>query len=75
MSKVNYGIDAPSIMKNLISFGALVLLIGFAFPLYSDNTILKYFSYLVILMGAVFFLLGIAMYMLMHLKANTEQEI
>jgi ubiquinone/menaquinone biosynthesis C-methylase UbiE len=62
MSKVNYGFDAPGIMKNLVSFGALVLSIGFAFPLYSNNIILKYFIYFVIVLGAVFFLLGIAMF-------------
>lgn len=61
MKKVNYGFDAPGIMRNLISFGALVIAIGFAFPLYSDNKILKYFSYFVILLGAVFFILGMAM--------------
>lgn len=62
MKKVNYGFDAPGIMRNLISFGALVLSIGFAFPLYSDNTNLKYFSYFVIVLGAVFFILGLAMF-------------
>jgi len=62
MTKINYGFDAPSIMRNLISFGGLVLCIGFAFPLYSNNIILKNFSYLVIVLGAVCFLLGIAMF-------------
>ena len=62
MAKINYGFDAPGIMRNLISFGALVLSIGLAFPLYSSNNILKFFSYFVIVLGVVFFLLGIAMF-------------
>jgi len=62
MSKVNYGIDAPSIMRNLIVFGALTVVAGFAIPLFSDYTILKYISYLIVLVGAIFFILGIAMF-------------
>lgn len=62
MSKVNYGIDAPGIMRNLIVFGALTVVAGFAIPMLSDNTILKYISYLIVLVGAVFFFLGIAMF-------------
>lgn len=62
MSNINYGFDAPGIMRNLINFGALVLVIGFALPLYSNNSILQYFSYFVCVFGAVFFLLGIAMF-------------
>ena len=62
MSRVNYGIDAPSIMRNLIVFGALIIVAGFAIPLLSDKTILKYISYLIDLVGAVFFILGIAMF-------------
>ncbi len=62
MSKIKYGIDAPGIMRNLIVFGALTVLAGFAVPLLSDNTILKYVSYLIVFVGAVFFILGIAMF-------------
>jgi arsenite methyltransferase len=62
MSKVNYGIDAPGIMRNLIVFRALTVVAGFAIPMLSDNTILKYISYLIVLVGAVFFILGIAMF-------------
>lgn len=62
MSNINYGFDAPGIMRNLVSFGALVLVIGFAMPLYSTNTILQYFCYFVSVFGAVFFLLGMAMF-------------
>lgn len=61
MSKVNYGIDAPGIMRNLIVFGGLTVVAGFAIPMLSDNTILKYISYLIVLVGFVFFLLGISM--------------
>ena len=62
MSKVNYGIDAPSIMRNLIVFGALTVVAAFAIPLFSDDIILKYFSYLIVLVGSIFFILGIAMF-------------
>ena len=62
MKKVTYGFDAPGIMRNLIGFGLLVLVLGLALPLYSHSTILKYFCYLVCLLGTVFFLLGIAMF-------------
>ena len=62
MKTVNYGIDAPGIMRNLILFGALTVIVGFAIPLLTDNSILKYFSYLIILIGFVFFILGIAMF-------------
>lgn len=62
MKKVNYGIDAPSITRNLISFGALVSSIGIAFPFYSENITLKYFSYFVVALGSIFFMLGIAMF-------------
>lgn len=62
MSKVNYGIDAPSIMRNLILFGALIIAAGLTIPFLLDSIILKYFSYLIILGGSVFFVLGIAMF-------------
>lgn len=62
MKKINYGFDAPGIMRNLISFGAMVLSIGIVFPIYFDNHILKYFSYAVIVIGAIMFILGIAMF-------------
>ena len=62
MKKVTYGFDAPGIMRNLIGFGLFVLVLGLALPLYSHSTTLKYFCYLVCLLGTVFFLLGIAMF-------------
>jgi arsenite methyltransferase len=62
MDKVNYGIDAPGIMRNLIAFGALTVVIGFAIPLLSDNSILRYTSYLIVSVGFVFLILGIAMF-------------
>jgi arsenite methyltransferase len=62
MSKVNYGIDAPSIMRNLIVFGVLIIIAGFTIPFLSENIILKYLSYLVVLFGSVFFILGMAMF-------------
>lgn len=62
MKKVNYGMDAPTIMHNLIILGAMTVLSGFAIPFLFNNIILKYSSYLIILVGAVFFILGIAMF-------------
>lgn len=62
MTKVNYGIDAPGTMRNLIIFGALTVVAGFVIPLFSDNIILKYINVFVILAGAFFFVPGVAMF-------------
>ena len=62
MTKVNYGIDAPGTMRNLIVFGALTVVAGFVIPLFSDNIILKYINVFVILAGAFFFVPGVAMF-------------
>jgi ubiquinone/menaquinone biosynthesis C-methylase UbiE len=62
MDKINYGFDAPAIMRNLIIFGIVVPLIGFSIPYFSDNTILKYISFLVIAVGIVLLILGTSMY-------------
>jgi arsenite methyltransferase len=62
MNKINYGFDAPAIMRNLIIFGILVPLIGFSIPYFLDNTILKYISYLVIFIGIILLILGTSMY-------------
>ncbi|MBC7412520.1 MAG: hypothetical protein H7331_08730, partial [Bacteroidia bacterium] len=62
MSKVNYGIDAPSIMRNLIFFGGITIFGGIFIQLFLNNVILLYLSYLIILLGSVFFILGIAMF-------------
>ena len=62
MKKINYGFDAPDIMRNLIIFGGLTIIVSFAIPLLSENSILKYTSYLVFLIGSFFFILGIAMF-------------
>jgi len=61
MNKINYGIDAPGVMRNLLFFGALTVVTGFVIPLVSDNSIVKYTGYLIILIGSVFFILGMAM--------------
>jgi hypothetical protein len=61
MKKVTYGIDAPSIMRNLIIFGALIIVVGFAIPSIFNNTIFKYIGYLIVLVGFIFFVLGMAM--------------
>ena len=62
MSKVNYGVDAPDIMRNLIVIGALVLVTGLAITIVSGNNLLKIAGCFVLLFGAVFFLLGMAMF-------------
>lgn len=62
MNKINYGFDAPAIMRNLIIFGILLPVIGFSIPYFSDNTILKYISFLVIVVGIVLLILGTSMY-------------
>ena len=61
MEKVNYGIDAPGIMRNLLFFGAFTVIAAFAIPLFTGNAIFKYLSCLVILIGIIFSILGIAM--------------
>jgi arsenite methyltransferase len=62
MNKINYGFDAPAIMRNLIIFGIVVTLIGFSIPYFSDSTILKYISFLVIAVGIVLLILGTSMF-------------
>lgn len=62
MNKVNYGFDAPSIMRNLLIFGALTIVLGFATPIFLSNIILKYIAYLVIFIGVVLFILGASMF-------------
>ncbi len=62
MNKINYGIDAPGIMRGLIISGALILSAGIAVPKIIDNKIVHYIGYLLIIAGAVIFLLGIAMF-------------
>lgn len=61
MNKVNYGIDAPGIMRNMIVFGGLIIAAGFVMPLISEIPILKFIGYFIILVGCVFFVLGWAM--------------
>ena len=62
MNKVNYGIDALGIMRNLILFGAIVIGIGVSINLYIVNIFVHYISYLILFAGIIFFLLGIAMF-------------
>lgn len=61
MKKVNYGFDAPSIMRNLLIFGSIILTIGFIIPSFIDNFILKIISYIIILIGLVLLILGTSM--------------
>lgn len=61
MSKVNYGIDAPGVMRNLILWGFLSIIAGCIIPLLSESPVLKISGYFVIAVGSVFFSLGVAM--------------
>jgi hypothetical protein len=51
MNKLNYGFDAPAIMRNLIIFGILVPFVGLLIPYFTENTILKYSGFLIIFVG------------------------
>ena len=62
MNKVNYGVDAPGIMRNLLLVGGLVLAGGIILPVFTEVVILKYIGYVLIVAGAVFFFLGVAMF-------------
>ena len=62
MNKVNYGFDAPAIMRNLIIFGFLTTVLGFALPNFSNLILLKYLSYLLVLGGLILFILGASMF-------------
>lgn len=62
MNKVHYGFDAPGIMRNLIVFGAVITAAGFFVSFLSANIFLKICSYLVIVAGSIFFVLGLAMF-------------
>ncbi len=62
MNKVNYGFDAPSIMRNLIIFGIIVPIVGFSISYFTSNSILNWISILVIVVGIVLLILGTSMY-------------
>jgi ubiquinone/menaquinone biosynthesis C-methylase UbiE len=62
MNKVNYGFDAPAIMKNLILVGLVILITGFSATHFIQNTVLNYIIYLITLVGAILFILGFSMY-------------
>ncbi|MFM2267689.1 MAG: hypothetical protein RL757_1130 [Bacteroidota bacterium] len=62
MNKVNYGFDAPAIMRNLIIFGILLPFVGLSIPNFTENTIIKYIGFVVILIGVILFILGTSMY-------------
>jgi arsenite methyltransferase len=62
MTKINYGFDAPAIMRNLIIIGILVPLVGFSIPFFTDNTIFQYVSFLIIFVGIILLILGTSMY-------------
>jgi len=61
MNKTNYGFDAPAIMRNMIIVGALLTTVGFLVLTFNENIILKYGSFLIILVGIILFILGNSM--------------
>lgn len=61
MNKINYGIDAPTIMKNLLGFGAFNLITGMLVNSLFNRSVINYLSILVAIGGGIFFLLGVAM--------------
>jgi arsenite methyltransferase len=62
MNKINYGFDAPAIMRNLIIVGLIVTLFGFLIPYFTSNTLLSYISFLLIIIGIILLILGTSMY-------------
>jgi ubiquinone/menaquinone biosynthesis C-methylase UbiE len=62
MKQVNYGFDAPGIMRGLVGFGSLVISTGIAMPVFFDNGLLKCFCYFILVVGSVLFVLGLAMF-------------
>ena len=62
MNKINYGFDAPAIMRNLIISGLIVPLIGLSIPCFTNNVISKYISFLIIFIGIILLILGSSMY-------------
>ncbi len=62
MNKINYGFDASAIMRNMIIFGATLIFLGLLIPYFFDSTVLKYISYVIILVAVVLLILGTSMY-------------
>jgi arsenite methyltransferase len=62
MNKINYGFDAPAVMRNLIVFGVAILMAGIFIPKFSNEEWIKYLCYALILIGSIVFTLGISMY-------------
>lgn len=61
MNKVNYGFDAPSVMRNLLIFGVLALVSGAFLPRFVDFAFVKYAAILTQIVGFILFLLGASM--------------
>ena len=62
MKKVNYGFDAPNIMRNLMIFGVLAFVFGIVISIFFCNFFLKIIAYLIIFNGSVLFILGASMF-------------
>jgi arsenite methyltransferase len=62
MNKINYGFDAPAIMRNLIVLGIIVPILGFLITYFTNNVILTYVSFAIVLVGIVLLVLGTSMY-------------
>jgi arsenite methyltransferase len=62
MKKINYGFDAPAIMRNMTIIGFLTLVGGFLGLNWLENNVIKWVLCALILIGGVLLILGISMY-------------
>ncbi|MFX5705828.1 hypothetical protein ABTE52_22845, partial [Acinetobacter baumannii] len=49
-------------MRNLTVFGALIIAVGFLLSFLSANLFLNIISYFIVVVGSIFFILGVAMF-------------
>ena len=62
MNKVNYGFDAPGIMRNLIVGGIVVPIAGLYILCATDATLLRVAGFLLLFVGLILLILGTSMY-------------
>lgn len=62
MNKINYGFDAPAIMRNLIIVGCVLPIAGIILANFSDATWLKYVCILITVVSCVVLIPGLSMY-------------
>jgi ubiquinone/menaquinone biosynthesis C-methylase UbiE len=61
MGKVDYGFDAPGIMRNLLIFGGLIIAIGFTIGIFTDHVIFTYCFFFLVFIGLILLILGLSM--------------